>query len=163
MEFATTDQTVKDYINQYDNLIVNRTFSKAFAIAGARLGYILANKELIQTLYTIKTPYSVNNLSQQIGVMSLQNLSYLQDNIKMIYIEKQWLLKKLESLQIKTYPSETNFLYVYFDQFDLGNALKKKQVLIRSFKNNYYRITVSNRIENEILIRKLEEILNENC
>lgn len=162
MEFASKDESVKDMINTYDNLIVNRTFSKAFALAGARLGYIIANKDLINVLYTIKTPYSVNSITQQLGVLALQDLSYLQSNVEMIQSQKEILKKELLKYPIKVFNSEANFIYIYFSQFDLGKELKNKKVLIRSFQNNYYRITIGNEKQNQELIKRLEEVINEN-
>lgn len=161
MEFSSEGDSVKDLINKYDNLIVNRTFSKAFALAGARLGYIIVNKNLIQTLYTIKTPYSVNSISQQLGILALNELSYLNENVKMIKYQKRILKDALSGLGLNVFPSDANFLYVQFDLFDLAEKLCEKRVLIRSFKNGFYRITVGDERENRILIERLEEIFYE--
>jgi histidinol-phosphate aminotransferase len=161
MEFAQENQSVIDMINQYQNLIVARTFSKAFGLAAIRLGYIIANKALINVLNTPKTPYSVNTLSQRVGQLALSNLTYLKKNIERVNQNRSILNSKLIQYGIKTFPSQANFIYCYFDQFSLAKALQNKGVLIRSFPNNFYRITIGNKQENEILYQALEEIFHD--
>lgn len=161
MEFAEKDQTVIQEVNNYPNLIIARTFSKAFGLAGIRLGYCIANKNLIETLSIPKTPYSVNTLSQEIGVKALDNMDYLETNKERVQTERPLIKEVLDRLNITNYTSNTNFIYCYFDQFKLAEELQKRGVLIRDFKNNYYRITIGTREENIILIQELEEIFNE--
>lgn len=159
MEFSQSDESVVSYINQYPNLIVNRTFSKAYGLAGARLGYFITNKELIETLYTTKTPYSVSTLSQQLGVMALSDDTYLNNNVEMIWNNRVTLEKRLEKLNIKTYPSSTNFIFCEYKEKDLQKELEKKRILIRGFGQGLYRITVGTKEENDALIKALEEII----
>lgn len=161
MEFASKDETVIPFINNYNNLIVNRTFSKAFGLAGVRLGYFITNKQLIDTLSLAKTPYAVNTLTQQIGILALNNLEYLEHNINNIKTEKKYLQENLQKLGITVYNSETNFLFCEFKELDLAEALQERRILIRNFKNGLYRITIGTKQENQKLIQELEEILNE--
>ena len=159
MEFSESDESVIDSINEYPNLMINRTFSKAFALAGARLGYFIANKELINTLYIAKTPYSVTTLSQQLGLEALKDLSYLNNNVKSVVKNRKELEKQLQLLGIRTYESNANFIFCKYTQKDIKKELEAKRILIRGFGNGLYRITVGTKAENNILLQALEEIL----
>lgn len=161
MEFWNEKESVIDQIDKYPNLIVNRTYSKAYGLAGCRLGYIISNKDMIETLGLIKTPYSVNSVTQFFGIQALQKKEYLVKNVNRVLVERDLLYKKLEKYPIKVFPSGANFIFCEFDAFDLAEALADKGVLIRSFKDGTYRITVGDKKENQILIEKLEEIFHE--
>lgn len=163
MEYASSNETVIGLINDYTNLIVNRTFSKAFGIAGARLGYFISNKKLIDTLWIAKTPYSVNSISQELGKFVLEDLSYLEANIKNNTVEKEKLERFFEEVNLPVFKTNGNFFYLSFDAFDLYEKLAEKKVLIRSFKNGYYRITIGQEKENMILMNAIKEVLYENC
>lgn len=162
MEYASSDESVIEYINKYPNIIVNRTFSKAYGLAGARLGYFISNKELIETLFTAKTPYSVTSLSQELGYYAINEEQYLIDNVTNNKVEKNKVMNQLNDLKLSCFPSEGNFIYATFSNFDLAEKLAEKKVLIRSFKNGFYRITIGKAEENEILIKALKEVLYEN-
>lgn len=159
MEFSEENQSVTKYIDTYPNLIVNRTFSKAYAIAGARLGYFIANEKLIDTLFIAKTPYSVTDFSQQIGLLVLSDKTYLKNNISEVIQERNKLNEVLTKMGIKTFQSSTNFIFCKYETLDLKAELEKRKILIRGFNNGTYRITVGTKKENVQLIKALEEIL----
>ncbi len=164
MEFADQDQSVISEINNYSNLIVNRTFSKAFGIAGARLGYFIANKELIDVLSIAKTPYGVNEITQQLGILALKSKDYLTQNILRVSRGKAFLEANFNRFGIIFFKTEANFFFIQFTEFDLAEELKNRKVLIRKFKGKYegtYRITIGTDNENNRLIKELEDILYE--
>jgi histidinol-phosphate aminotransferase len=164
MEFADQDQSVISEINNYSNLIVNRTFSKAFGIAGARLGYFIANKELIDVLSIAKTPYGVNEITQQLGILALKSKDYLTQNILRVSRGKAFLEANFNRFGITFFKTEANFFFIQFTEFDLAKELKNRKVLIRKFKGKYegtYRITIGTDNENNRLIKELEDILYE--
>ena len=161
MEFTNESESVIDEINNYPNLVINRTFSKAYGLAGLRLGYLIANRNLIETLSIAKTPYSVNTVSQQIGALALKDDTYIKETKIRVATYKKLVDRALGNLGIKTFKSSANFIYCYFNKFALAEELKKRGVLIRDFKNNFYRITIGTKEENEILVSTMEEIFNE--
>ena len=159
MEFANESYSVVPFINQYPNLIVNRTFSKAYALAGARLGYFIANSDMIETLFLAKTPYAVTAISQQLGLLALQDDTYLKTNVAEVTQNREYLNNELTRLGITTFPSYGNFIFCLYTKKDLKQELEKKRILIRGFGSGTYRITIGTKTELVALIKALEEIL----
>ncbi len=148
-------------INNYKNLIVSQTFSKAWGLAGVRVGAAYANKEIITLYNSVKPPYNVSQLNQEAVLKSLNNLEVFNENVAAILKERESLKQKLASLKIvnKIYPSDANFLLV-----EVSNAnetyqyLIDEKVIIRNrnkLVNNCIRITVGTSEENEKLIESL--------
>ncbi|MFH5881717.1 histidinol-phosphate transaminase [Liberiplasma polymorphum] len=163
MEFSTQDTSVIDLINTFDNLIVTRTFSKAYGLASLRLGYGLANERLISLLKKVKAPYSVNAYSQIIGQNALDLESEMVRYTEASKNRRINLAKSLSDLGIQIYPSEGNFIFFKSKQ-NLYEDLINKGIMIRSFSGelaNYYRVTVGSEEENALFINAMEAIINE--
>lgn len=159
-DFSNKDISVISLVNKYTNLIVVRTFSKAYALAGARVGYAITNEELIDVINTVRRPYNLNVFSQEIATWAIKNYQIFKENAKKIILQRDVLREELMSLGFKVYPSETNFLLVELPDiyFDL---LKERKIYIRKIsvnEKNYYRITIGTPKENKILIQALKEI-----
>ena len=86
-----TDYPLEDWTREFKNLIVLRTFSKAIALAGIRLGYMIAHKEVIDYINRVRAPYNVNSLTQKMAIKALENLDTIYANIKSIKSERQGL------------------------------------------------------------------------
>jgi histidinol-phosphate aminotransferase len=159
IEYANLKETLIYDINNTPNLFVTRTFSKAWGLAGARLGYIVSQKDNIQTLKIAKTPYSVSSVTQALGIEALkmdQGIFKTIETIKEIRTSTYFSLK--EMLQ-DIYPSYGNFLYVYETRFNLYEALLLKGIKIRSYQNGYYRITIGTKEEMAQLIKAIKELV----
>ncbi|WP_292010934.1 histidinol-phosphate transaminase [Chryseobacterium sp.] len=150
-----------ELIAQYPNLIVLQTFSKAWGVAGARVGIAYASEEIIRLMYTVKAPYNVNTLSQQLIIKSLENLEEFKQNLEDINIEKAWLKNELEIIEniTKVYPTDANFFLIEFDDAEkVYNQLLEKEVLTSKRTPaipNCLRINIGNREENIQLIQTL--------
>ena len=151
-------------LNEIPNLVVLQTMSKAYGLAGLRLGMAFANKEIIAVLNKIKPPYNVNSLSQAEGLKELKNPENVIDKINQIKSERTVLiesLSKIKSVQ-KIYPSEANFLLVEFKDSDkIFTTLRLRGIIIRNRTSeikNCLRITVGSRKQNKILINAIKEI-----
>jgi|LGOV01.1.fsa_nt_gb histidinol-phosphate aminotransferase len=155
-----------EYINKYNNLIILRTFSKAMGLAGIRLGYMVANEELISYVKRIKSPYNVNKMTQEIGINALLNLEVIEKNIELIKNERSWLFQQLEELKLNPIISESNFILFKSNICDdLYEFLKKEGILIRKFSDRlegYCRITVGTKEENREIINKIRSVYYEN-
>lgn len=155
---------------KYKNLLCVGTFSKSRSMAGARLGFAIANEEVIADLEKIKystNPYNINRLTQIAGVKAIEENSYYMDNCKKIVDTREYTVKELKSLGFDILPSKANFVFAKNDKIngeDLYLKLKEKGVLVRHFKanriKNFNRITIGSREEMEIFISKVREILN---
>jgi len=159
-------------IKKYPNLIVLQTFSKARAMAGIRLGMGFMNADIVDILNKIKYPYNINQLSQQTALKTLQD-NYLQYGVKAIQEQKKQLilqLRKLSKVQ-KIWPSDANFLLVQFQNHEeIFHFLNKEGIIVRNRSKEpncegCLRITVGKSIENETLIKKLEqfELIKNKC
>jgi len=165
MEFTDGLTSMVDEIHNYNNLVVLRTMSKAFGLAGIRLGYLIGNLDVIKDLNKVKSPYHLNALSQYVGVKALQMKDEVRKNVLEIQSRRNELEVELSKLKFHLYPSFGNFLFVQSDIENLGDLLKNKGILIRAFSNelkSYYRITIGTKEENEILVHRLKEIIYEN-
>src|SRR6056297_2279852 len=150
-------ESTVDLINEYENLIIMRTLSKAFGLAGLRIGALISNESMVENLWKVKLPYNLNSASQLLANQAFQN-------IEIINKERSRLIKKLEDMDFKVYPSMTNFIMIESNIKDLASKLENKKVLIRDFNKdikNHYRITVGSREDNNYLIKILKEVKNE--
>lgn len=164
-------ESVVSLTKKYSNLLVTQTFSKSRSLAGARLGFGIANKEIIQDLNTIKystNPYNVNSMTMAAGTGALEDNDYYMDNCRKIIENREWTNKELKKLGFSMTESKTNFIFATHPEFDgkkIYLLLKEKGVLIRHFDTDrlsqYNRITVGNKEQMLIFINKLKEVLEE--
>lgn len=151
-------------IENYPNLIVTQTFSKAWALAAARVGIAYANTEIIGLLNKVKMPYNVSKLNQEAALNALNNASEFETHVEIILQEKEVLVKALDELKSvkKIYPSDANFLLVEFDNANkIYQDLIAQKIITRNrhkLVNNAIRITVGKPEENEKLINCLLSI-----
>ena len=156
---------------KYKNLLCVQTFSKSRSMAGARLGFAIADKEIIADLDRVKystNPYNVNSLTQIAGRYALIDNDYYMNNAKLIIKAREWTQEELKKLGFETLDSKANFIFAKSDKIDgesLYKALKDKGVLVRHFTKerikDFNRITVGSLEEMQTFIEKVKEILGE--
>lgn len=147
-------------LNQFSNLVVLHTFSKAWGLANLRLGLAFASKEIIYVLNKIKPPYNISGLSQKIALEALKNSKIKEKFVENILLERENLKSELEKLSfvIKVYPSDANFLLVKTTNGSkIYNYLITKKVILRDRSNvklceECLRITVGTHHENSLLV-----------
>ncbi|GHV22145.1 histidinol-phosphate aminotransferase [Bacteroidia bacterium] len=163
IDFSSRDSLLKE-LNQYPNLIVLQTFSKAWASAGVRLGMAFASEEIIGLFNKVKYPYNINILTQKYASNLLNEYPKIKNWISILLKEREILVKELNKLVCveKIYPSDANFLLVktknanYTYQF-----LVERGIIVRNRNNvslcdNCIRITVGTKAENQMLIETLK-------
>ncbi len=151
---------------EYPNLIVTQTLSKAYGMAGIRLGICLASPEIISLLNKIKPPYNINQLTQNHALKRLESVSRIRLEIAEILNQKKLVLKVLKHVAFieKVYPSDANFLLVKVDDADKRyNQLLKKGIVTRNRSNqplceNTLRFTIGTPEENIKLVMALKEL-----
>ncbi|MFA7116953.1 MAG: histidinol-phosphate transaminase [Bacteroidales bacterium] len=163
IDFAEGESLI-NLINQYNNLIISQTFSKAWGLAAARIGIAYANPEIIKLYNKVKPPYNISELNQKAALNALENLDNYRLNLKTILKEKKQLKADLQKLDLvkKIYPTDANFLLIEFENADYIYAyLVKKQIITRN-KNKQVahciRISVGTQEENKKLINALKNI-----
>lgn len=160
--------TLMNDLSKFPNLVILQTFSKAWGLAGIRLGMAFAGNDIIKILNKIKYPYNVNELTQQRVLSSLENVSQKDEWVNIIIAERKKLKEELEKLPFveKVYPSDANFLLV-----KMVNARNKFQYLMNegvivrdrskvTLCDNSLRITVGKPEENSSLINTLLKMEN---
>nr|WP_236749116.1 histidinol-phosphate transaminase [Acidianus manzaensis] len=150
--------SVSSLINEYPNIVIVRTLSKAFSLASFRVGYLIGNKEVIDALNKTSTPFDVALPSLIAGIVAMENPSYAKNIANEISENREFLYNELKKLGLHVYKSVTNFLFIKDDR-DLLNPLLTRKIAIRKPINGYYRITVGTKKQCEILIENLGDIL----
>lgn len=159
-DFTEQDISAIGLINNYDHLIVLRTFSKAYALAGARVGYGIACEELINLLRTVLVPYNLSTFSQVAATWCMEHRKLFLENAKRIIGQRRYVEEGLQKLGYRTYPSEANFIWCELPK-GMDEALRQHQIYIRKIQvqdKDYFRITIGKPSENEKLLKKLEEL-----
>ena len=153
--------------NEYENLVVLRTFSKLSGLAGLRVGYGIFPLAIIKHLWKIKQPYNVTVAGQAAALASLKDPAWLQEKVGLIVAERARLFELLEGLEgIEPLPSASNFIFCRVHQGSaryVKETLETRGVFIRYFNKpllqNAFRISVGTPEQTDILMQNLHEIL----
>ncbi len=158
-------------INKYDNLLVTQTFSKSRSMAGARLGFGIACRELIRDLNTIKystNPYNINSMTMAAGIGCLADDEYRKRVCGIVRENRAWTEDALKKLGFEMTESRTNFLFAKHPDMDGGELyrkLKERGILIRHFTKerirDYNRITIGTMEQMEAFVSAVKTILEE--
>ncbi len=168
VEFAR--YSVLPMVKKFENLIVLRTFSKAFGMAGMRAGFTVANPSITRCLKDVMLPFNVNTVTQKMIVLALKNYAYFKERVIQIISERQWLFEKLGQIEgVKPYPSDANFILIRITKGEKSSSkimeqLRGKNVLVRNrgtspLLENCIRVSVGTRKMNEIFLKRLKEAL----
>lgn len=155
-------------MEKYDNVIIARTFSKAYGLAAARVGYVLAPVEVIAMLSRVLMPYHINSLSLATAEILYQMRDEFMPGLEQIVAERKRLAASLEAIPgIKVYPSETNFLLIKTAKSqELAAYLSDKNIGIRDFSTvpgliNCIRLTVGTPLENDDVLKAITAFMKE--
>ncbi|BAU22565.1 histidinol-phosphate aminotransferase [Caldimicrobium thiodismutans] len=146
-------------------VLITRTFSKAFGLAGLRLGYGMADSSIIDILNRVRQPFNVNLLAVKAGLAVLQDEDYQKRSVELVFRGRKYLSSELSKLGFKVYPSQANFIMVDFDKWceSLYEFLLKRGIFVRPLKAygfiNCVRITIGKEEANKVLIDKIKEFL----
>ncbi|WP_312344373.1 histidinol-phosphate transaminase [Chryseobacterium binzhouense] len=153
-----------ELLEKFPNLIVLQTFSKAWGMAGARVGIAYASEEIIQLINTVKSPYNVNSLSLNKISEIITNKEFIKYNIENTLNEISWLRNELETINCirKIFPSDTNFFLIQFENVDKVYQKLLENEILTSKRSpqipDCIRINVGKREENNKLINVLKSI-----
>lgn len=151
-------------VGRLPNVVVVRTFSKAFALAGARLGYCLASPEVVEDLQRVRLPYHLSALAQAAGLVALEHHDEAVEILDAIRAERDRILQALPPMGIETFPSEANFVLFRPPRpaADVWRGLLERDVLIRDFSHlvpGGLRVTAGTPEEVDRFLAALEEVL----
>lgn len=157
-----SDTSMLKLIKDFPNLVITRTFSKAFGLAGIRLGYLVGSKGLVDEVSRVVRPYHLNLLTQRVGEIILDNYSLIEERVKEIKNQRERL-----NVYLKGYPgwnvlpSEANFLFLYGPEVnELYNRLLAEKIKVRKFTypgKNAIRITIGTPRENNRVCQVIQD------
>ncbi|MCX8188330.1 MAG: histidinol-phosphate transaminase [Nitrososphaeria archaeon] len=159
-------------ISKYPNIVIIRTLSKAFSLAGARVGYLLANEETVKKLNLVRPPNSLTVISIKLGSIALSDIQQMREWVKEIIKEREGCYNILNSIKkIEAYPSETNFILFRVKGVDANVVHKKlfsKGICVRNLSDvkgleNCLRVTIGTREQNERFLHELNYIIEKDA
>lgn len=162
-------QSALSLLKDYDNLVIIRTFSKDAALAGLRVGYAIANPELIAVMTAVKhsiNPYSVDLLAEALATAAVEDWDYYKDNAQKIEQTRDWFSQQLQALDFEVLPSKTNFVLTKpagISAKDLFEGLQSRKIYVRYFPKvkrikDYLRISIGKAEEMEKVIETIKEL-----
>jgi len=152
---------------QYPNVLVTRSFSKSYSLAGIRLGYALGHPGLIQALYKIKDSYNVNALTQKIGCAAMEDQEHMRANVRAIRTTRDRVIGAMRERGFDVLPSQTNFIWAKHPARDartLYDGLRAQNILIRYFSSHpatsdHLRVTVGADAHMDRFIEALDAVV----
>lgn len=162
-EFSDQESAVA-LLDRFPNLIVVRTLSKAFAFAGARLGYAIARREVIDALQLVRLPYHLSALTQAAGIAALENVEILLSGVQELKAARERVAESLRALGLTVIPSDANFILFGGERMaaveNLWQSLLDRGVLIRDVGiEGYLRVTIGTESENNKFLETLTRLL----
>src|SRR5258706_1713061 len=165
VDFAFESQV--GLLAKHDNLVILRTMSKSYALAGMRIGFALASPELIADLDAVKDSYNLDRLAIVAATAAIEDEDHHRKIVDHVVAERRWLEMQLQELGFQHSPSEANFVFVKPPAGNaaaaLADALRERRILVRHYDRDpiagWFRITVGTRDQHERLLEALKEIL----
>ena len=166
IDFASVGESVRSLLEEYPNLVLVKTLSKAWSLAGVRLGYLLAAPQLVSEMTPVRIPYHLSTVTQAAGRAALQETSALKRAVNSIAIERDRLIVGLQTMGVLTFPSRANFvLFRTEDASSMWKELLERDVLVRSYSGqrgltDCLRVTAGLPEDNDAFLNAMAEILD---
>lgn len=166
--FEFYGKTVIPLLEKYNNLIISRTFSKAWGLAAVRVGYCMSNPQVIAAIRKIKLPYNVSAVSQALAVQAMKNQKQMEQYVAEIKSQRTWLSGQLALMGLEVFPSVVNFVTIKlpgkYNSRQMQEKLAEKGIIVRDrsslpLMQNCIRITIGKPGENALLVEKLKQLL----
>ena len=160
-EYLNVDDRAIDWLNEFENLIITRSFSKAYGLAGLRVGYSVCSPLIADFINRIREPFNVNYTAQVAAIAALSDDNHLKSSVEINAKGYEQLTNGFDSLKLDYIPSHANFIAVSFDNaINIYNDLLKEGVIVRPVEmKGYLRISIGTPVENEHLLSALKKVL----
>ncbi|MDJ0731630.1 MAG: histidinol-phosphate transaminase [Crocosphaera sp.] len=163
-----SDENHWEFIKQYDNVIVSRTMSKSYSLAGMRVGFGISSLAIIEQMNKVRDSYNLDRIAQTLGANCFQFQDYFQGIWQKVRTTRNRLITSLRNLDFFVFDSDANFVLAspqWIEASELYSKLKERKVLVRYFKqpriSNYVRITVGTDAEIDRLLEVIKQLKNE--
>ncbi len=163
-EFVTKDtyphETTK-LLPKYPNLLIMRTFSKAYGLAGIRVAYTIGSSYIIEAINKVRGPFNVNLIAQAAAIAGLEDVDFLKKSYEVNLEGKEYIYSEFDKMGIEYVPSETNHIFFFTKENaeEIFIELQKKGVIIRPQGGKNLRVSIGTMEENRVFIEKLKEVL----
>ena len=172
-EYCSGQKNSVEMLETFKNLLITRSFSKAFGLAGLRVGYAIGSRSLIEYLNRLRQPFNVNLMAQQAACLALEDLAFVENSVEKNEICKNFLEEKFKKLKIFSLPSKGNFLLVKVNNFgssennkhvsgkDVYRSLLRFGIITRPVENyglnEWLRVSIGNMAENKKFLTAVTE------
>ncbi|MFM7383955.1 MAG: pyridoxal phosphate-dependent aminotransferase, partial [Microcystaceae cyanobacterium] len=160
-----SDETHWDFLKQFENVIISRTLSKSYSLAGMRVGFGISSPAIIAEMDKVRDSYNLDRLAQCLGTAALQATDEFKPIWQKIRQTREFLMQSLTDLDFNVLPSDANFVLVspqWIAADQLYEQLKARKVLVRYFNQpritDYVRITIGTEEETQALLTAITEI-----
>ena len=161
-------ETLAKRLDEFPNVIISRTFSKSFGMAGLRLGYAIVPEELADHYWRVRLPFSVNLMAEEAGIAALQDVAFHDETVRVVREGRAWLTGELTKLGCRVFPSQSNFLMFELpadgpNAASLFEDLLRRGIILRPLTSyglpRNLRVSVGTAEENTMLINAMRELL----
>ena len=162
------DYLLAKRLDEFPNVIISRTFSKSFGMAGLRLGYAIVPEELADHYWRVRLPFSVNLMAEEAGIAALQDVAFHDETVRVVREGRAWLTGELTKLGCRVFPSQSNFLMFELpadgpNAASLFEDLLRRGIILRPLTSyglpRNLRVSVGTAEENTMLINAMRELL----
>ena len=164
-EFVRTEDTQEglDLLKEYKNLVVLRTFSKAYGLAGLRVGYMLGDEALVKRVHQVRRPFSVNAMAQYVAEKVFQSQEFMKQTCQKVHEGVDFFNKEFDDMGLKYYKTDGNFIFIKspHSAASLYEKLLAEGLILRSFTDypQHLRLTVGNEEENQTAVKIIRKAL----
>ena len=165
-EYLSKDEQLPSirWINRFPNLLVSRTFSKAYGLAGLRIGYGIANRKIVELLNRVRQPFNVGSIAQLAAVEALKDESFIKESVKLNAMGMQQITSTFQAKNIFFIPSKGNFVtFRVNNSIETYNNLLKEGVIVRPVGGyglkDFLRVSIGLQEENRRFINALLKTL----
>lgn len=156
--------------NIYPNILILRTFSKVYGLAGLRVGFGISRREIISAMDRVRPPFNVSVFAQYLACEAIKDQNHVRKSVEMIDKEKKFIYQQLNVMGLKFIPSAANFVLVNVSPYtgqEIFQELLKEGVIVRAMDEYelpfWFRVTISTHSENLKFIDSLEKVLKKLC
>jgi len=162
-------ETALELMKKHDNIIITRTFSKAFGLAALRIGFLFSNEQNIKEMLKVRGPYDMNMIAKTATISAIKHSGFVKEYCEEVMEEsKPYLYEELEKMGLKTFPSSANFLIVKIGQRvkEITEKLAEKGILVRD-RSKYpllegcIRVSIGNMEYTRHFVKVLRGVLND--
>lgn len=158
-----TGGSFSELTEQYSNILVSKTFSKAFGLAGLRIGYAVSSSEIIENVRKSVAPYAVNSVAVKATIAAINDRKWMENSVEKIRKERENLSEKIRQLGYKVTPSKANFILIetYGNSDEIVKEMRENNILIKAFSmlkkdRDFVRISIGKEDENRQVLKVLK-------